>query len=244
MTMRESSWRCPPADVLAAVDFGEASTRAVALAGLIASAFDARFRALHAERFEPPPYFTLEQIERLEAARREAEAGAAEHLRRFVAATTAYPVEPLVRNDSPVDAILHEATTADLIVIGTHGRIGPRRWWLGSVAERVVRAATVPVLVTRASGGSVLDSFGHLILFGDGASPGEKARRCVDTLAATFGGTVSFGGQLSSCTSGVPADASIVAIATARNRSSWGIADAVAQLLGACERPVLFVPAS
>ena len=34
----------------------------------------------------------------------------------------------------------------DLIVMGTHGRAGVDRWILGSVAERVVRNSTVPVL--------------------------------------------------------------------------------------------------
>jgi len=35
---------------------------------------------------------------------------------------------------------------ADLVVVGTHGRSGLRRALLGSVAERVVRHASVPVL--------------------------------------------------------------------------------------------------
>lgn len=39
---------------------------------------------------------------------------------------------------------------ADLIVIGTHGRSGLNRLLLGSVAEGVVRAAPVPVLLVRA----------------------------------------------------------------------------------------------
>jgi nucleotide-binding universal stress UspA family protein len=39
---------------------------------------------------------------------------------------------------------------ADLIVMTTHGRTGPGRWLLGSVAESVVANASVPVLVERA----------------------------------------------------------------------------------------------
>ena len=51
------------------------------------------------------------------------------------------------------DAIAEEAVRwpADLIVIGTHGRRGIRRFILGSVAEGVVRVATKPVLLVRGS---------------------------------------------------------------------------------------------
>jgi nucleotide-binding universal stress UspA family protein len=51
-----------------------------------------------------------------------------------------------------VDAINNEAINwrADLIVIGTHGRTGLTRLLLGSVAEGVVREASMPVLLIRA----------------------------------------------------------------------------------------------
>ncbi|APR39296.1 universal stress protein [Paraburkholderia sp. SOS3] len=42
---------------------------------------------------------------------------------------------------------------ADLIVMGTHGRRGFRRLVLGSVAERVLRNATCPVLLIPAQAG-------------------------------------------------------------------------------------------
>ncbi len=42
-----------------------------------------------------------------------------------------------------------EAWPADLIVIGTHGRRGLSRLFLGSVAEGVARVATKPVLLVR-----------------------------------------------------------------------------------------------
>ncbi len=41
--------------------------------------------------------------------------------------------------------------SADLIVLGTHGRRGVGRMLLGSGAEQVARTATVPVLLVRAS---------------------------------------------------------------------------------------------
>lgn len=49
------------------------------------------------------------------------------------------------------DAILAAAIedNADLLVMGSHGRRGLQRFFLGSVAERIVRSAPVPVLVVR-----------------------------------------------------------------------------------------------
>ena len=49
------------------------------------------------------------------------------------------------------DVILGDAGTfrADLIVMGTHGRRGMNRLLLGSDAERVLREASVPVLLIR-----------------------------------------------------------------------------------------------
>jgi nucleotide-binding universal stress UspA family protein len=37
-------------------------------------------------------------------------------------------------------------THDDLVVMGTHGRRGVNRMLLGSVAEKIVRTSTVPVL--------------------------------------------------------------------------------------------------
>ncbi len=45
-----------------------------------------------------------------------------------------------------------EEKSVDLITMSTHGRSGVQRWLLGSVAEKVVRGADVPVLLVRASG--------------------------------------------------------------------------------------------
>jgi len=59
------------------------------------------------------------------------------------------PITPLLRMGAPWDEINAAAaeTGAGLIVIGTHGRRGLSRALLGSVAERVIRTATLPVLV-------------------------------------------------------------------------------------------------
>lgn len=45
-----------------------------------------------------------------------------------------------------------EKNDFDLIVIASHGRSGVSRWVWGSVADRILRAACVPVLMVRAPG--------------------------------------------------------------------------------------------
>lgn len=49
------------------------------------------------------------------------------------------------------DKILNDATKwrADLIVVGTHGRRGIKRLFWGSVAETIIREASIPILIFR-----------------------------------------------------------------------------------------------
>lgn len=63
-------------------------------------------------------------------------------------------VKAIVVEGLPPREILRSArrTRADLIVMGTHGRTGVSRLFLGSVAERVVRESRCPVLTVRAHG--------------------------------------------------------------------------------------------
>lgn len=60
-------------------------------------------------------------------------------------------VEVFVRVGKADEEILRFATehAVDVIVMGTHGRTGIRHLIAGSVAERVVRASSVPVLTIR-----------------------------------------------------------------------------------------------
>jgi nucleotide-binding universal stress UspA family protein len=61
-------------------------------------------------------------------------------------------VHHAVRQGDVVEAILDaaEEEDADLIIMGTHGRRGLQRFFLGSVAEQVIRRAQVPVTTVRA----------------------------------------------------------------------------------------------
>ena len=60
-----------------------------------------------------------------------------------------------VRSGDPARLIVDAAAEYDSVFVGTHGRRGVRRWFLGSVAEWVVRAATVPAIVMRRRDGNI-----------------------------------------------------------------------------------------
>ncbi len=55
------------------------------------------------------------------------------------------------RQGSAADELLAIMQHGVLLVMATHGRGGLARWFLGSVAEAVVRCASVPVLLIRAT---------------------------------------------------------------------------------------------
>lgn len=60
-------------------------------------------------------------------------------------------VEPVVKAGNPIVEIMRfaEQEGADIIVMATHGRTGLRHVMMGSVAERVVRHSSIPVLTVK-----------------------------------------------------------------------------------------------
>jgi nucleotide-binding universal stress UspA family protein len=61
-----------------------------------------------------------------------------------------------VINGHTAEAIIDEAArqSVNLVVIATHGYSGLKRWALGSVTDKVLHAATTPLLLVRASADS------------------------------------------------------------------------------------------
>ena len=63
-----------------------------------------------------------------------------------------YQVHAQMVNGDPIAEIIlqvAETTQADMIVMSTHGRGGLSRWVYGSVADRILRHANIPVLLIR-----------------------------------------------------------------------------------------------
>src|SRR5262249_49102175 len=71
---------------------------------------------------------------------------------RFQASAPDLPVECRVLQGEAAERIVDAAREAqcDLIVMGTHGRTGLGRALMGSVAEKVMRAAPCPVMTVKA----------------------------------------------------------------------------------------------
>src|SRR4029077_7065486 len=61
------------------------------------------------------------------------------------------PAEPVLKQGDAALQILETARElgVDLIAMTTHGRSGVSRWVMGSVAEKVLRASNVPLLLVR-----------------------------------------------------------------------------------------------
>lgn len=140
--------------ILCPVDFSETSEGALRYAAALASCWKADIVVLHAYTFQPPPYFTGSQIEQITEQLAEARGSVENNLREFAKkALGELPrnFEAVVVEASATDAISKSASTfsSDLIVMGTHGYSGLRRFLLGSVAENVLHSSEIPVLMVR-----------------------------------------------------------------------------------------------
>jgi len=138
--------------ILCPIDFSVESDTALDCTEFLAGKSGARVTVVHAERFEAPLEFTSAQVDGLVAEMNKLKKDATHHLRRYVESRApSLTAEYRVVENSPAEAILSEAGAqgVDLIVMGTTGKSGIKRFTMGSVAESVARGAEVPVLTIR-----------------------------------------------------------------------------------------------
>jgi nucleotide-binding universal stress UspA family protein len=233
-----------PASIIAAVDFGDASGRAVSTAGAIAVRCRAALTLLHAESPDAPAYFTAEQIHALEQQRHALQAQAEQFLVRFGRRFTQVPFAVTIDARSPVDAIVHASAAADLLVMGTHGRHGPKRWWLGSVAERVLRGITRPLLVVHADPSAPIDTlFDRSVLVEHEGTEAIGVRDYAHALVACFGGQQLAGGDEPIGTLVHRTRATIAIVPAPQPKTPEWLARYGEPLVRNCTVPILFVPA-
>lgn len=94
-------------------------------------------------------------------------------------------VSHMVIDGIPDQGIRHAADEvgADMIIMGTHGRTGIKRFFLGSVAERVVRLSKKNVMVTR-PGGNARGGFHRLLVTTDFAEQADTTLELALALAS------------------------------------------------------------
>ena len=144
-------------NILVAVDGSETANRALAEAAKLAKEQHAMMRLLHVAE-ELPPYMVAEMPFPLDDYKKLMRDGGKALLAKCadnikgsgITFDTKYAAIDSFATRT-CDVINEEARTwpADLIVIGTHGRRGVNRLLLGSVAETVIRTASMPVLIIR-----------------------------------------------------------------------------------------------
>jgi len=135
--------------ILVPTDFGESSERAEAVAADLASKLDAKLTLFHVWSVPTPSYAEALSwpIDSIEAAAKDALGRAHARLKEK------HPnADAVLAAGVAWDRIIEAARErdVDMIVMGTHGRRGVPRWFLGSVAEKVVRLSPVPVLTVGA----------------------------------------------------------------------------------------------
>jgi nucleotide-binding universal stress UspA family protein len=147
--MPKADWKrivCP-------IDFSDASKAALETAAELSKRYGAMVALFHAY---PVPGYTFPDGSFVASSKMmdELSTQAQKHLEEWKAIAEGLGikhVEAATAIGEPAHEILEfcKAQQADLVVIGTHGRTGLQHALMGSVAERVVRRATCPVLTVR-----------------------------------------------------------------------------------------------
>jgi nucleotide-binding universal stress UspA family protein len=148
LVAREDGEPAPFRNLLVPIDFSEYCKRALEEASALARRNDGRITLLHV--IELPPIFHGVPPGELV---KDVDAMATTKLATWAELVApAMPVRQIVRSGSAAGqilALLHDDPSFDLVVAGSHGRTGFQRLMLGSVAEKLVRYASRPVLVAR-----------------------------------------------------------------------------------------------
>ncbi len=151
--------------ILAATDFSGDASAAVDQAAAVARGQNGRLTILYVNTGHEPD--------------------AASRLATHVGEIEDLTVNTVVREGHPDEVIVSVAAEvhADLIVTGTRGRTGIARFFLGSVAEKVVRMAQTNVLVARGSNGPS-GLFERILVPTDFSDASEKALHLAMLMAA------------------------------------------------------------
>jgi nucleotide-binding universal stress UspA family protein len=136
------------ANILMPTDFSDTADRAFVVAIDLAQAFDAKLHLLHV--YDIPDTATVYEVTFPDSVIEGIKSAASVKLEALMTRAKANGI--VTSSDlvfgSPSQIIVESAkhSKADLIVIGTRGQSGVKRFFMGSVAERTLRSAPCPVL--------------------------------------------------------------------------------------------------
>ena len=141
--------------ILFPTDFSECAEHAFSHAAELAALFEAEVHVFHT-RIRPLSYYPalkhlLDEAERVEANQQLSMDSSGEKTLRAPIGDQIIVISDEKTGQAAYEEIItySKMHDIDLIVMGTHGRRGPRRLFIGSTAERVVRLAPCPVLTLR-----------------------------------------------------------------------------------------------
>ena len=145
-------------NIIVAVDFSNATLGVTQIAVDLAKAFGANLELFHV--IEPEPSytaygFTPDEFPAMYAFQEEARRRAAEKLEELLTKVRADVPKATSKmtEGSPLRSLLERVkeSSADLVVLGSHGHGAIAALLIGSVAEGMVRKSTVPTLIVPAA---------------------------------------------------------------------------------------------
>ena len=180
-----------PRSILSPVDFSEQSRHALRWAAALAARFGSRLTVVSVV----DPLLAAAALVRLgqDLAKQETEPALSDFVGATWTSTTPAPTQIVFRTPigDAAGSILETAETesADLIVMGTQGLGGFRKWLLGSTTERLLRRTKVPVLAVPSADESVTreaDSVSHILAATDFSGSSVAAAKIAAHWARAF----------------------------------------------------------
>ncbi len=175
-------------NILVPLDFSSLSFKALEAAEVFAELFDGAITPFHS-------FISVSELEHQDSPAKEdmtsdqqdLEKRLVDKLNKIAAehADSKYLNEGMVRIGNPAEAIIDAAQNFDLVAMTTHGRTGFTRLIMGSVAEKVIRFAPVPVLVIEES--SKIKPLKKILLTTDFSDYSLKAVPFAKSIAAASG---------------------------------------------------------
>ena len=180
--------------VLTPLDGSPFSEHALPLAVALARRAGASLHLVRVHQPLPPPYATeLIPDASVDAFLQEQERQYLDTTARRLAVGAPLRVATELLQGDVATALQKRAASADLVVMSTHGRGPLGRFWLGSVADELIRVIPAPLLLVRPNQSAPdIDrepEFRHVMVPLDGNPPAETALRPAADVAALFGAT-------------------------------------------------------